>query len=461
MRPSIYIMFFLLVGLAVVTTAGADPNTASASAPDSVLTQPVDPLTLRGLEYYKPPRGNGARRAANLLLAPPRLLLDGLLSMTAKGVYVVGDTDLIEHLEPIFTFYDRRIGWYPQISLTNVTKSAVGATLFNQRRWGRISLGGRYRNASIWNVKARVGRTAETRLGRWKLDLTAQWDNRDDYEFHGFGADPLTDDRNPYLSGAPESYGLFTQKIMKVQLLNGVRLSPDWEFIYSVFYKKRKVGQPNDNLHDNLANIYDLTLLPGSDDSSPQIYNEAALRYDSRQHEDRIVPGVRCETHLGWSQGVSGNESRFSRAGVDAALYIPILRRNRVVVPRIILDTVNNLNDAVPIAFTDYPRQRTFRGASSATLLRTDRISLTPSLEYQWPLTFNLSGHVFVDYLLVGESFGDLGFEDAPYAVGFGIDVRQGDAELARFSVAGGSEGLRALFSYGFSRNTNTRTKWR
>ncbi len=114
----------------------------------------------------------------------------------------------------------------------------------------------------------------------------------------------------------------------------------------------------------------------------------------------------------------------------------------------------------MPISFADYPRQPTFRGVSSKTLLRTDEISLVPSVEYQWPITFNIGGHLFIDYLIVADSFNKITFSNSPYAYGIGFDLQVSNREVARFSVASGSEGLRIDFSLGFTLHTNDRTKW-
>ncbi|MFQ5752472.1 MAG: hypothetical protein ACE5HI_10785, partial [bacterium] len=191
-----------------------------------------------------------------------------------------------------------------------------------------------------------------------------------------------------------------------------------------------------------------------------QIYNEIAARYDTRKYRGQISPGVRVEGYAGLSIGVASDDRRFSRTGVDAALYIPVIKQTRLIVPRVIFDLVDNLNDAVPISFAEYPRQLAFRGISSTNLLRSDKISLLSSLEYQWPLTYNLGGHLFVDNLVVSDSFDNLTLANTPYAYGFGIDLHGADSELARFTISNGSEGLRFFLTVGLSNHTSDRTKW-
>ena len=154
------------------------------------------------------------------------------------------------------------------------------------------------------------------------------------------------------------------------------------------------------------------------------------------------------------------DRTRFSRAGMDAALYIPVIRRNRVIVPRLMIDTVDNLEEDVPLSFAEYPRQLAFRGASGTTLLRTDEISMVPSLEYQWPLTHHLRGHLFIDYLLVADRFSDLTLAGAPYAWGLGFDIHSRESEMARIALSTGTEGLRVMISAGLGGHRNDRTRW-
>ena len=158
--------------------------------------------------------------------------------------------------------------------------------------------------------------------------------------------------------------------------------------------------------------------------------------------------------------GIAGDHSHFLRTGVDAALYLPVIKQTRLIVPRIVFDMVDNLNDSVPISFAEYPRQPAFRGVSSTRLLRNDEISLLSSLEYQWPLTYNLGGHLFAVHLVVTDSFSVLTRSNAPYAIGFGLDLHGADSELARLSISNGSEGWRFLLTVGISSHTSDRSKW-
>ena len=114
---------------------------------------------------------------------------------------------------------------------------------------------------------------------------------------------------------------------------------------------------------------------------------------------------------------------------------------------------INNLNTDVPVAFTEYPRHQTFRGLSERNILRTDKYLFVPSIEYIWPLSINLGGHLFIDYLLVTDELNKISINNAPYAIGFGIDFHVINEELEKFEISFGSEGIHLSLDVGWSMN--------
>jgi outer membrane translocation and assembly module TamA len=92
--------------------------------------------------------------------------------------------------------------------------------------------------------------------------------------------------------------------------------------------------------------------------------------------------------------------------------------------------------------------------------LRTDLFSAVPSLEYQWPLTHNVGGHLFLDYLLVADSVKHLSFADAPYAYGAGISIQGFRSEVGRIAVSTGSEGWRLMIDVGLTSHVSDRNHW-
>lgn len=452
-----------LTALAGNISAQNTDNTGEVKV-DSSATPKQEFLRLRGLETERADHGAALRTAANMLLFVPRSVFSGLLYATGYGPHLIDDHQFIEKFDDFFYIYKKEVGWTPVFDLASGSPLAYGAALFYRHKPFGISVGGYYSSSSLWKTKVKL-RDAFL-LGRsvLKVSLSGSILTRDDYKFHGFGPDPENDPRNVFRPDANDDFGIYQQRLSRVQWVLGLRPSSNWQLFYTGYYHQRKIRNPEDSDSDNIANAFDLDIIPGiragQSTIGKQVYNEFTVRFDSRQYQGQISPGVRLDGYVGLSEGVGSDDSRFTRAGGSAAIFIPVIKHNRLIVPRVVFDAIDNRNDSVPISFAEYPRQTTFRGVSNKRLLRTDKISMVPSLEYQWPLAYTLGAHLFIDYLLVGDSVGDLTFNGAPYAIGFGLDLHSVDSELARISFSGGSEGFRFKLTVGLSGYNTARSEW-
>ncbi len=419
---------------------------------------------IRGLEKDKKDSTAPLRTAANVLLFAPRTFAAGLLFIPSLGSRIIDAGLFLGNYDYLFYFYQKKIGWYPVFDISTGSSLAYGATLFYHNKPFGFSVGGYYANNTIWKAKAKMSDSFQIGHAFLKAELSGSVLSRDDYKFHGFGSNPQNDPRNFFKTNANGDFGVFLQRLSRIQLLLGLHPSPKWKLAYTGFYQERRIENPLDTASDNIDNIFDLSTFPGIQSGRPtigkQVYNELSLYYDSRSNHDQIQPGFVIDGYAGLSEGVGSDDSRFTRAGGSAALFIPLIKRNRLIVPSVVLDVVDNRNDDVPLSFADYPRQPTFRGVSSKRLLRTDEISMVSSLEYQWPLAHVVGGHLFVDYLFVGNSFDKLTFHEAPYAVGFSFDIHNDFAELARFNFSGGSEGFRFKLTVGLPGYSHSRSDW-
>ncbi len=452
--------------LYILIAPSANAQQDSVPAADSLRTGKQEHMRLRGLE--RPPRRGSAalRTVGNVVLFLPRTVVDGLLFSTGFGARLVDDSKFIDRLSDFVYVYERRIGWYPIVLVGSGDGPAAGATIFYRARPTGGSLGGYFGGTEFWLVKMNVSHGFKTGDAVWRFAVTGIANDRPDYEFNGFGANPLTDPRNPLNPGVTSTRGRYEQRMFRGQVVLGVRPAPAWEIFYTGMYSDRELDLPDDASSSNIDQVFDLAQLPGfapgggNEAQINQLYNEVAVRLDTRAYRGQIHPGIRVEGYGGISVGMAGDESRFARGGIDVAAYVPVIRRNRLLVPRVIVDALENLDDNVQIPFTNFARHLSFRGTSPRTMLRADNVMVQPSIEYQWPLAFNVRGHLFLDYLLVARRFADLTFSGAPYAYGLGLDVHSSDSEIARFSVSNGSEGIRVFLTIGLSTFANDRTKW-
>lgn len=246
----------------------------------------------------------------------------------------------------------------------------------------------------------------------------------------------------------------------KIQWQTALYPTKKWGITYTGYYQRRSFDDEGHG--DNpLRDVFDLSSVPGFTEGLPvkQLYNELALDIDTRDAHKMISPGWRGEVYAGISAGLGKNESDTFKTGLDVAAFIPTLKEDRIISPRIVLDITEELDNTL-IPFTEYPRHRTFRGISSRDLILNDQVSLTPSLEYQWPLSHMFSGHVFLDYLAVGPTVGKIDWDDGIWAAGFGINFHYANKEFGRLELAGGSEGFQLTFKIKEPVTKNSRTDW-
>lgn len=456
----------MIVTISHGTAAAQQANTRSpvqTTPADTLLTADEEYMSVRGLEQKKTYGDETLRSVTNKVLYIPRKITRGVFVSAGHGAYLIDESKIIEKSSDFFYLYERRIGWYPVIDYSASSGFSGGAKLFYNNMPFGSSLGGYYGQNGLWQAKFNAVHSGLIRDSVWRLKFTGKIKNRENLKFYGFGPNPENDARNVFNPGRAEDYGLFAQRLSRLQLVSGIRPAERWELFYTVFYQKRDLSVPNDYDNENIDKTFDVTHIPGIQNGAGTdrlVYNEIAARYDTRRYRGQISPGVRIEGYMGLSEGVGSSKSRFLRSGLDTAFYIPVIKKNRLIVPRIVLDTVDNIHDDTDVIFTDYPRQPSFRGTSSRSLLRNDNISVVPSLEYQWPLSFSIRGHVFVDYLLVSDKLESLTFSQAPYAYGFGIDFHGIENELARINVSHGSEGVRLQLTVGLKGYDNDRTEW-
>ena len=440
--------------------SAAPPGAAQAPAPASTrMDADTELLRLRGLEQEPPGDGGAGRAVANALLFLPRTLLDGLLYSGAYGAHVANETSLPQYVSEIASFYHHRIGVRPLINFSTGATFDFGLEVaYRQGPFG-AAVSGRYGNGENWGTKLDLVSEFAAKETPLKVQVSAFVNQRDDFEFYGFGPEPRSDPRSHFRPEAQEEFGIYAQRLSRVLLVFGARPLQRWQFFYTGFYQERRIADPTGSDPANLSRTFDTGALPGVG-TGKQVYQEASLRWDTRAYERKISPGFRLDAYAGLSVGVSGDATRFNRLGIDTAAYLPIIKRNRLIVPRIIVDTVDNLEESVELSFADYGRQPAFRGAARTQLLRTDEVSAVPSLEYQWPLSHNVSGHLFVDGLLVAPSFGRLSVDAAPYSYGIGIAVQGARSEVGRIAVSTGSEGARFMLTVGLNAHLSDRTRW-
>ncbi|MBD3374785.1 hypothetical protein GF406_07120 [candidate division KSB1 bacterium] len=387
----------------------------------------------------------------------PRQLIYGIRYTSGYGARLLSDPLWIRQIENVLYFDDKQhLGWYPLVDITSSYRPRVGLNLFVQKQRmealvrGNFAASDKYMMESLCSIQHRSGKSL------WRSTLSFLLEKDDDREFYGVGNHPLIDPRSHFSESRHSESGTFIQTRHKVQWINAVQTPTPLYFLLTAFYQKRVIRDTKSD--ENLARTFNLDELFGLG-SHEMIYQEIAVFYDTRKRDTYTAPGTRFGIYAGYARGINHDPQRLQRWGAEWFSRIPVIQQNRLLIPRIVFDTVSPIGDS-PIAFTEYPRHPTFRGVSGRMLLRNDRFSMVPSLEYQWPLSFNLSGHLFIDYLLVSDSLWGFSMVNSPWAIGLGADFHGLESVLATGYMAIGSEGIRFLLTIGLPMLSSERSNW-
>jgi len=390
------------------------------------------------------------RSFLNYLFFIPRKTIDGILYSSVYGARMIWGAREIERADEYFLKTRRKLVWYPIVVLDSDLRINAGIHFLYRRKRAGLSFKGDYTSRSKWESEVNLTYLISKRHGVWKVKAGGIIEEDDDRKFYGIGPNPMHDERSFFVANPKNEYGIYSRRRNKIEMIFGYRPAHYWEFFLSTQYQERKIR--NEGYADPLlGEIFMLTKLPGADQDTKQWYNEFAVRFDSRRYRGRISKGLMTESFIGLSTGQGEDSSKFRRAGFDIAAFIPVLKGSRFLVPRIMFEMIDNVRDEVPIPFVEYPRMMKFRGVGHNKTYRTDKLNLLPSIEYVWPLSGNLSAHLFNERLIVGSKLNEMSIGDGVWAAGFGIDFHNIEEELVRIELITGSDGYRVTIELGLS----------
>jgi len=298
---------------------------------------------------------------------------------------------------------------------------------------------------------------------RWQLHANMLHRLDDDMWFYGVGKTPKEDLRSHFLDQTNEEKGKFHQRKSRFLLLAGLRTSRNIEWFGFTQYLIREVYNPpkSSSPEVRLGSVFDLGILPGAFGQNHQIYNELMFRYDNRLAIWEMDAAFSLESYIGHVQGVTNDNRRLLRSGFDFTAFIPSLRKNWHLVPRIVLNRVYNLDSEAEINFYDYSRHPAFRGVTSRSLYRSENYTMVSSAEHRWELIDKLTITLFYDILYVGHDLEEFTFDNAPWAFGSSLILHGRNEELAKLQLATGTAGIRALIKIGIPTDKNHRWRWR
>ena len=423
----LHLLLIILIIFQGTRSEGKNQVNLSPQKKDSVYT--ISPqqayMDLRGLERDERSAFRPVKMLWGVVSYMPNQVVQGLRFASGYGAGLLNDPKFIDRVEGLLFSDDKSLGWYPVVSITSGFRPRVGISLSYRNKPVGGVLKCKYADGEKYSVTARFSYVTPIDSRIWRFTLSGLTEYDDDRVFYGIGAYPKTDPRSYFLSTSQRDFGIYFQQSSQIQALAGVRTSKNWQWFFTTSYQSQTVSDPFEGT-DLLSESFDVAKLPGLNGTIDMFYNEVSLRYDNRNPDIYESKGFKIESYFGLSQGKNNNRIKLLRAGFDILGNFPVIQDNRMLIPRIV-----------------------FRGASTRKLFRIDYYSIVPSIEYQWPLAFNLGGHLFLDLLMVTKDLPHASSRGLPYALGFGIDFHVIDGELARLQCAAGNAGYYISFEMG------------
>lgn len=400
----------------------------------------VDPAVISGIEQPARPPNEPARAVANALLWPVRLVVDLIFLATGTAGGLLENEQIVPRAKDFFFTRGGEFGIFPTVFVETGTNPNVGVRMIASIEPYAATVRAGYGGADSNVVEARMRLSSSS--GSGVLSLEGLHDRRTGLGFLGLGQTPESDPRNQFQNGP--TLGLYRERRERVLVGFGVRPLSDVEVLFSTSLTQRYIDDPRDDeVRPTLSQAFQASSIPGAYRVSRNLYAEMALRYDSRTSRSGVETGALLEVYGGAAEGIV-YPTRFKRAGVVAAAFLPFIHSTTILSPKIVIDGLLPDGDT-PVPFTEMPTQPTFRGFAN----RRDFVSTVGSLDYRWYLMRFVAARLFLDVARVAPSLADVTLTNLRWAAGFGFDLHTSTSEIGRIAVAGSTEGFHFLFTLG------------
>jgi hypothetical protein len=402
--------------------------------------------------------GHLAGEVPGALLLVPRLAIAAASVPLRAGLIVYERQNVRERVLDLFFDDTRTFGVYPTASLETGLRPGIGARLVHRNLF---STGAHLRLSADYGGELRRRLDAgvsNIQLGPAPLwaHLRGGWQRQPDASFYGIGDAPLAasdSDAAGLPARGPAAYQTrFDQTIRRLEL--GVVFDPAGPLRagWSGSYVARGFGSGDALDPRQIDTRFDPSSLPGWDRGVALVYNELQVGLDRlRVTSPYVAAGVpsagnKVLAFAGWASGVGGDPTRYLRYGVDALQYFDLYQGSRVLMLRGHLEGVAGETARIP--FTDLPR------LGGPLLLRgfapnrfRDRVVLSATAEYRYPIWRQMSGFLFADVGRVLPGAADLApgrlVHERPHVGGGGgLEILQGNDFRLRGQAATSGEGL-------------------
>ncbi|HHH31325.1 MAG TPA: hypothetical protein ENK57_23670, partial [Polyangiaceae bacterium] len=399
-------------------------------APDQIVTGIVTPGT---------EEGDGAREVGNVALWLPRNIIDYTFRGTAAAARFVADEQLVpRYRQWVGAPLDGNFFVFPTLFADTGSTFSVGARMITDSP--RVTTSQRFAFGGPRDLVTESRVLFKGGLGLpLALSLESYYEIESTKTYHGIGIRPITDPRNRFVPGNPNSDAEYLEQHTRGIVALGARLDPNFElFLSSSVYRRQIDDSPDSDKTLNEVFVPGSvvgTNVPGRPSAGHDTwitYAEIAARFDNREFRGRPATGVLLEGYLGHGQSFQGEPVNYARHGWRAAGFIPIYRRTNILSPRLVFDRLIPLGNT-PVPFYELPRQPDFRGFDT----RRDFISMVASIDYTWQLVSFMSMRAFVDGATVAPELDEITLDQLRhmrFAGGLGFDFYNRTAILGRIA---------------------------
>ncbi len=451
MGSMIMILSFLLLG------EPTPPGPPADEAPEGV-KKPL-PEDARNLDKKPREPEDIALAVPRAVLTVPRFVLSGLFEPLSDALSLLTD-ERLARLRAVFFWNERRtIGWLPQMWFQSGYGFSFGAQLFHDNV---------FRNDERLTVEARAGgiysQAYEIHFNGRSLGGTPLWlDLRGRYDvnprmiFAGIGNPPVVprdseglDPRAAAVRTRFSQYrGLASARIGWTFERRRASVRPGVGFIYNHrdFDRDRSrraflVGSEAE-LDPSTTSVYDVTRLRGFVEGVDVARTLASVEIDHAGVEGSGYRGLRFVA-LGGGAPPQMRDVAYWHYGTEIIGFFNLARDTRLLVLRLALEGVHSPRGELP--FTELPRlggPHRLRGYRLDTF--RDDIAALATIEYRYPIHFNVMGDLFVDVGRVARNYRDLVSPRMdPWRVGVGGGFRFsiGERLVFRIDIAYGGDVL-------------------
>ncbi len=430
---------------APVDPAPADDEQAPGDSPNPQnpgIDAKTPPRAVSGVVRHGRERGDTTRELLDAIWWHPRQAIEILFFASAHTAGLIDDEQVIPRADDTLNPPNGELRVYPTFFVETAGDLSLGMRVVaRDHGFGstvRIGAGGPRDLVAESRLRATLSTPQPLALG-----LEVLHDVRGSRGFGGIGQHPEEDPRSQFRRGASERTGRYEEVRERFILSLGTRPLNDLELFISSSLTRRRQRDSIDAGQQAFSRVFDVTSLPGGLAERTVVYQETALRIDTRANRSGASPGFQLETYAGHALTLHPEDITFIRTGGRIAGYVEVYKRTNVISPRLVLDGMTPLTGSIP--WNELARQPDFRGDDS----RRDVTSLVASLDYRWTVMRYLAARLFVDAAKVSPNLPKL-TEGAPrFAGGLGFDVFSRSGILGSLTTIVSPEGYNIRLNLG------------